>query len=153
MSMDICFAGSVVKCICVHIFRLTKYCIEKWLGLRCRSWSIGCPLTLYMSLLPRCILPNNFFSCWVCQLPWKWIPLPLIFLSHTHTLTCTLSLPPLLQLTSHLSTFVFLYHLAVFSPQKQAFTTQNYEEVSSFYVPLYDSVYSPHIIVCWVPCN
>ena len=60
----------------------------------------------------------------------------------TYTLTCTLSLPLLLQFTSHLSTFVFLYHLTVFSPQKQAFATQNYEEeVSSFCVPLYDSVY------------
>ena len=29
-----CFAGSVVMCICVHVFRLTKYSIGKRLGLR-----------------------------------------------------------------------------------------------------------------------
>lgn len=122
MSMDICFAGSVVKCICVHVFRLTKYCIEKWLGLRCRSWSIGCPLTLYTSLLLRCILPNNYFFFLLgVSAPLKMDTSP-SYLSHTHTHVHTLSSSPfavhkpfeyicfLIPLNSVLSVEAGLYH-------------------------------------------
>ena len=83
----------------------------------------------------------NFFFLFGVSAPLK-IDISPSYLSLSRTHSHAHSLPLLLQFTSHLSTFVFLYHLAVFSPQKQAFTTQNYEEeVSSFYVPLYDSVY------------